>query len=65
MTAVVPLGPVRYFYCSTKVFNASSGEGLANPRMPFQNFMEMEFFKSELEDTKNGWRREDIKTQKT
>ncbi len=45
-------GPVRYFYCSTKVFNAYSDEGLTNPGMPFQDFMEMEFFKSELEETK-------------
>lgn len=45
-------GPVRYFYCSTKVFNAYSDEGLTNPRMPFQDFMEMEFFERELEATK-------------
>ncbi|GAA6084800.1 uncharacterized protein LOC113072108 [Tachysurus ichikawai] len=38
-------GPVRYFYCSTKVFKAYSGEGLTkDPRMAFQNFMETEFF---------------------
>ncbi len=34
-------GPVRYFYCSTKVFNAYSDEGLTNPGMQFQDFMEM------------------------
>ncbi len=45
-------GPVRYFYCSTKVFNAYSDEGLTNPRMPSQDFMEMEFFERELEATK-------------
>ncbi len=45
-------GPVRFLYCSTKVFNAYSDEGLTNPRMPFQDFMEMEFFERELEATK-------------
>ncbi len=35
-------GPVRFFYCSTKGFNAYSDEGLTN----------VMFFKSELEDTK-------------
>ncbi|XP_056600956.1 uncharacterized protein LOC130418841 [Triplophysa dalaica] len=44
-------GPVRYFYCSTKVFKAYSGEGLTNPIMPFKDFMETEFFQREL-DTK-------------
>ncbi|GAA6085627.1 uncharacterized protein LOC113648052 isoform X1 [Tachysurus ichikawai] len=45
-------GPVRYFYCSTKVFKAYSGEGLTNSRMPFQDFMETEFFQRELASTK-------------
>lgn len=45
-------GSVRYFYCSTKVFKTYSGEGLTNPRMPFQDFMETEFFQRELEITK-------------
>ncbi len=35
-------GPVRFFYCSIKGFNAYSDEGLTN----------VMFFKSELEDTK-------------
>ncbi|KAK3554831.1 hypothetical protein QTP70_034847 [Hemibagrus guttatus] len=33
-------GPIRYFYGSTKVFKAYSAEGLKNPRMPFQDFMD-------------------------
>lgn len=45
-------GSVRYFYCSTKVFKTYSGEGLTNPRMPFQDFMETEFFQRELGATK-------------
>ncbi|GAA6085635.1 uncharacterized protein LOC119497938 [Tachysurus ichikawai] len=45
-------GPVRYFYCSTKVFKAYCGEGLTNPRMPFQDFLETEFFQRELASTK-------------
>ncbi|KAK2905454.1 hypothetical protein Q8A67_007253 [Cirrhinus molitorella] len=45
-------GPVRYFYCSTKVFTTYSAEGLTNQRMPFQDFMETEFFQRELEATK-------------
>ncbi|KAK2863731.1 hypothetical protein Q7C36_002885 [Tachysurus vachellii] len=40
-------GLVRYFYCSTKVFKAYSGEGLTNPRMPFQDFMETKFFQQQ------------------
>lgn len=32
--------------------------------MPFQGFMEMAFFKIELEETKNGWRRKDSKNTK-
>ncbi len=35
-------GPVRFFYCSTKGFNAYSDEGLTN----------FSVLKSELEDTK-------------
>ncbi|GAA6098530.1 uncharacterized protein LOC116715905 [Tachysurus ichikawai] len=45
-------GPVRYFYCSTKVFKAYSGEGLTKPRMAFQDFMETEFIQRELASTK-------------
>ncbi|KAL1268446.1 hypothetical protein QQF64_033809 [Cirrhinus molitorella] len=45
-------GPVRYFYCSTKVFTTYSAEGLTNQRMPFQDFMETEFFQREPEATK-------------
>ncbi len=33
-------GSVRYFYCSTNVFKTYGGDGLTNPRMPFQDFME-------------------------
>ncbi|XDV21805.1 hypothetical protein PO909_026825 [Leuciscus waleckii] len=50
-------GSVRYFYCSTKVFKTYSGEGLTNQRMPFQDFMETEFFQRELEATTKGLRR--------
>ncbi|KAG7321022.1 hypothetical protein KOW79_015437 [Hemibagrus wyckioides] len=32
-------GPVRYIYCSTKVFKAHHAEGLTNPRLLFQDFM--------------------------
>ncbi len=45
-------GSVRYFYCSTNVFKTYSGDGLTNPRMPFQDFMETEFFQRELGATK-------------
>ncbi|KAM9454738.1 uncharacterized protein Hap1MRO34_020533 [Clarias gariepinus] len=45
-------GPIRYFYCSTKVFKVYGGEGLTNPRMPFEDFSETEFFQRELDATK-------------
>ncbi len=45
-------GSVRYFYCSTNVFKTYGGDGLTNPRMPFQDFMETEFFQRELGATK-------------
>ncbi|KAK7877393.1 hypothetical protein WMY93_031909, partial [Mugilogobius chulae] len=45
-------GPVRYFYCSTKVFNTYGAEGLTDPRMPFKDFVATEFFQRELEATK-------------
>ncbi|GAA6085634.1 uncharacterized protein LOC119497938 [Tachysurus ichikawai] len=44
--------PCQIFYCSTKVFKSYSGEGLTNPRMPFQDFLETEIFQSELASTK-------------
>lgn len=44
--------PVRYFYCSTKVFKAYGAEGLTNPKMPFKDFAETEFFQRELDATK-------------
>ncbi|MEQ2280830.1 hypothetical protein AMECASPLE_024008 [Ameca splendens] len=31
-------GDVKYFYCSTKVYQTYAAEGLANPRMPFADF---------------------------
>lgn len=45
-------GPVRYFYCSTKVFNTYRTEGLTDPRMPFKDFVATEFFQKELEATR-------------
>lgn len=45
-------GPVRYFYCSTKVFKAYGAEGLTNPKMPFQDFAATKFFQQELDATK-------------
>ncbi|XP_036409935.1 uncharacterized protein LOC118795507 [Megalops cyprinoides] len=45
-------GPVRYFYCSKKVHQSYAAEGLSDPRMPFVDFAETEFFQRELEATK-------------
>ncbi|KAJ8356342.1 hypothetical protein SKAU_G00191360 [Synaphobranchus kaupii] len=36
------MGEVKYFYCSTKVFQTYAAEGLTNPRMPFQDFADTE-----------------------
>ena len=44
--------PVRYFYCSNKVFKAYSAEGLTNPKMSFEEFAQTEFFQRELDLTK-------------
>ncbi|RVE58524.1 hypothetical protein OJAV_G00210220 [Oryzias javanicus] len=44
-------GPVRYFYCSTKVFQTYNAEGLTNPKMVFEDFSKTEFFQRELEGT--------------
>ncbi|KAL1277039.1 hypothetical protein QQF64_023712 [Cirrhinus molitorella] len=43
---------VKYFYCSKKVFDTYSAEGLTNPRMPFEDFAETPFFQRELEASK-------------
>ncbi|XDV45271.1 hypothetical protein PO909_013391 [Leuciscus waleckii] len=45
-------GDVKYFYCSKKVFDKYSAEGLTNPRMPFEDFAETPFFQRELEASK-------------
>ncbi|XP_029026750.1 uncharacterized protein LOC114867838 [Betta splendens] len=45
-------GPIRYFYCSTKVFKAYAAEGLTNPKMPFADFAKTDFFQRELDTTK-------------
>ena len=45
-------GPVRYHYCSTKVFKAYSAEGLTNARMAFEDFSQTDFFQRELQLTK-------------
>ncbi|KAK7133574.1 hypothetical protein R3I94_015453 [Phoxinus phoxinus] len=45
-------GDVKYFYCSKKVFDTYSAEGLTNPRMPFEDFAETPFFQRELEASK-------------
>ncbi len=38
---------MKYFYCSTKVYQIYAVEGLTNPRMPFADFAETPFFKLE------------------
>ncbi len=43
---------VKYFYCSKKVFDTYSAEGLTNPRMPFEDFAGTSFFQRELEASK-------------
>ncbi|MED6265121.1 hypothetical protein CHARACLAT_022183 [Characodon lateralis] len=43
---------VKYFYCSTKVYQTYAAEGLANPRMPFADFACTPFFRRELEAAK-------------
>ncbi|KAG7467906.1 hypothetical protein MATL_G00137180 [Megalops atlanticus] len=45
-------GPVRYFNCSKKVHQSYAAEGLSDPKMPFVEFAETEFFQRELEATK-------------
>ncbi|XP_053092416.1 uncharacterized protein LOC117599093 isoform X2 [Pangasianodon hypophthalmus] len=45
-------GEVKYFYCSKKVFDTYSAEGLTNPRMPFEDFADTPFFQRELEASK-------------
>ncbi|XP_039512851.1 uncharacterized protein LOC120468231 [Pimephales promelas] len=45
-------GDVKYFYCSKKVFDTYSAEGLTNPRMPFEDFAATPFFQRELESSK-------------
>ncbi|XP_034007529.1 uncharacterized protein LOC117499252 isoform X2 [Trematomus bernacchii] len=45
-------GPVRYFYCSTKVFKTYGAEGLTDPKMPFVDFSQTAFFPRELEAMK-------------
>ncbi|XP_067464800.1 uncharacterized protein [Thunnus thynnus] len=47
-------GPVRYFYCSNKVFKTYGAEGLTNPKMPFKDFAGTEFFQRELDATKKN-----------
>ncbi|XP_049446951.1 uncharacterized protein LOC125897598 [Epinephelus fuscoguttatus] len=51
---------VKYFYCSTKVFNTYAAEGLTDPRMSFQDFAASPFFERELEAAKQRsaeWRK--------
>ncbi|XP_078028384.1 uncharacterized protein LOC117261542 isoform X1 [Epinephelus lanceolatus] len=51
---------VKYFYCSTKVFNMYAAEGLTDPRMTFQDFAASPFFEWELEAAKRRsaeWRK--------
>nr|XP_043887199.1 uncharacterized protein LOC122772949 isoform X1 [Solea senegalensis]XP_043887200.1 uncharacterized protein LOC122772949 isoform X1 [Solea senegalensis] len=45
-------GPTRYHYCSTKVFQRYSAEGLTDSRMPFEAFAQTAFFQRELQLTK-------------
>ncbi|XP_051794347.1 uncharacterized protein LOC110946501 [Acanthochromis polyacanthus] len=51
---------VKYFYCSTKVHQKYSSEGLTNPRMTFEEFSASPFFERELEgarDRGDEWKR--------
>ncbi|KAJ4918633.1 hypothetical protein JOQ06_005108 [Pogonophryne albipinna] len=41
--------PVKYFYCSTKVFKTYTKEGLKDTRMSFENLAATPFFERELE----------------
>ncbi|XP_054646842.1 uncharacterized protein LOC129189298 isoform X2 [Dunckerocampus dactyliophorus] len=45
-------GPVRYFYCSTKVFETYRAEGLTCSKMPLKDFVKTDFFQRELDATK-------------
>ncbi|KAF4106170.1 hypothetical protein G5714_013832 [Onychostoma macrolepis] len=44
--------PVRYFYCSKKMYQSYAAEGLSNTKLPFEEFATIEFFQRELETTK-------------
>ncbi|MEQ2202208.1 hypothetical protein XENOCAPTIV_027505 [Xenoophorus captivus] len=45
-------GDMKYFYCSTKVYQTYAAEGLTNPRMLFADFACTPFFRRELEAAK-------------
>lgn len=45
-------GDVKYFYCSKKVFDKYSAEGLTNPRMSFEEFAATPFIQRELDASK-------------
>ncbi|XP_058486220.1 uncharacterized protein LOC131460006 [Solea solea] len=46
-------GPTRYHYCSTKVFQTYSAEGLTDPKMTFEAFAQTAFFQRELQLTRD------------
>lgn len=56
-------GQVRYFYCSTKVFQTYGAEGLTNPKMYFDDFASTEFFQGELKATKERVAQKKTKTK--
>lgn len=44
-------GPVPYFYCSKKIHQSYAAEGIGNPKMPFEEFVQSEFFQREPDAT--------------
>ncbi|KAL3966692.1 polyamine-modulated factor 1 [Sarotherodon galilaeus] len=45
-------GPVLYFYCSNKMHQTYAAEGISNPKMPFEEFAQTEFFQRDLDATR-------------
>lgn len=40
-----------YFYCSKKIHQSYAAEGISNPKMPFEEFVQTEFFQREPDAT--------------
>ncbi len=57
-------GPVSYFYCSTKVFNAYSDEGLTNPECHSKTLWQWSSLRENLRPQRNRWRRKDGRNAK-